>query len=282
MRIGIDITSENICAILLKNNKIVKTIEKPIYSEERGSEKLIMQKVLTSLHYIYNPEVVGIGVSLPSTHDKRRGVIYDLDKIPYWREIRIKQIIEAEFKIPVCINNDINCFIWAEKKYGICKDYNSFLGIILGPSTGTGFFRNDQPYCRKNQTFLKHKCLSEANYSYVRIYKGKYTKIIQQITFILDQLKNDLPETKDHYLWSELGINIGKLISTLLDNYDPQIIVLGGNLSKSYINYVDAMDKYLEEYLHPADFFNTIIISSVINHPRALGAASLIPDQSRY
>ncbi len=276
MKIGVDIESRNIIKKLLRNNEIVNYAEKPIYSDKRDSNSVIMEKTLGLISELYDPQVKSIGVSLPSTIDKKKGIVYDLEKIPYWKEMKIKKIIEDQFNIPTFINNDINCYALGEKEQGLCQGFKDILCITLDENVGTSIIVNDRLFLENNYSFVNSKCLSSAIYNAVRNYKKHYMKTVEDLTFICRSFNDEIICIPTHKSWNELGIMTGRLISILLSNYDPQIIVLGGKLAKSYQFFAEPMDRYLEKYIHPQILLNMIIVTSIINNPKTVGAANLM------
>ena len=80
----------------------------------------------------------------------KRGVVYDVQNIPSFKEVDLKRILEEEFKIPTYINNDANCFIVGEKYFGAGRDYKNIVGLIIGTGLGAGLYTNGKLYCGTN------------------------------------------------------------------------------------------------------------------------------------
>ncbi|WP_029906901.1 ROK family protein [Prevotella sp. 10(H)] len=276
MKIGIDINDKSISAALLTANSSVDFIEEPIYGTKRDCSRTIMEKVLNIVRRSANKRIKGIGLSLPSKIDIKRGTVYDLVKIPYWKGHRIKKILEDEFNTHVWVNNDANCFMLAERTHGICKSFSDALCITLGPNVGTSITVNGKLFMGNKYMFNHAKCLSLPSYECIRIYKESYVRTIEELSYICERYEKDASYASKQETWDEVGVLVGRLVSIMLCNYDPQVVVLGGTLAKSYVNFADAMHKYLEKFIHPHVLLNLIVIVSTIDHPHALGAASLV------
>lgn len=276
MRIGIDINSKSISAAVMTDNKAVDFIDESIYCTKRDCNRTIMEKVLKIIHHATNTHIKGIGLSLPSKIDQKRGTIYDLGKIPYWKGHRIKKILEDEFNTHVWVNNDANCFMLAEKYHGMCQNFNDVLSITLGPSIGTSIITKGKLFIGNKYLFNNSKCLSIPSYDCIRIYRESYNRTIEDLSYLCDKFEKDEMCATKQEMWDELGVHVGRLISIMLCNYDAQAIVLGGSLARSYTHFSNAMDKYLEKFIHPHVLLKMIIIISVVDHPHALGAASLV------
>lgn len=279
MRLGLDIGYKSISMAIVKNNEVLDLIDKPIATSKRDCNRTIMDKMLASIHSVSKSKIKGIGLSLPSRIDEKKGVIYDISSIPYWKGMGIKKILEDEFNTKVWINNDVNCFILGEKYYGMCKDFKDIVCISLGPNVGASIIVNNKLFFENNYTFYNAKCLSVPCYDCVRIYRSSFIRTMEELNFLLKGYKDDMADDPDHEIWADLGVLVGRLVSILLCNYDPQVIVLGGHLAKYYVHFSESMDKYLEKFIHPQVLLNMIIFASIVDHQQALGATSMVKQQ---
>lgn len=272
MRIGIDLAEKEISAALLEKDTIIKKIDNSIYTSKRDPNHVIMDKIIDLINELINPHVNGIGVSLPSTYDIDKKIIYDVDKIPYWEKIRIKYLIEEKFGKPVGINNDINCYLLGEKFYGYNQDFKNILCIHLGEKIEVGLMVNEKLFTSNKMTFNNINCLSEAYYTNICIYRKKYCKILKE----LEKMCRDFPQqsfnTPTHKSWKALGCCLGKLISILLINHKVDSIVLGGNLASYYPNYATYIDECLFNIFPPDILLNLVITKTKFENPRPFGA----------
>ncbi|MDE4951107.1 ROK family protein, partial [Francisella tularensis] len=78
---------------------------------------------------VFTSEVEGIGVGISSVAEREKGIVYDVQNIKSWQDIHLKEILDAEFKVPVFIDNDENCFAIGQRLYGKGKQYENFVGI---------------------------------------------------------------------------------------------------------------------------------------------------------
>jgi len=75
-----------------------------------------------------------------------------------------------------------------------------------------------------------------------------------------------------------LGIHIAEAIKIVLYTFDPDSIVLGGGISKTFDIFKDAFYKGLETYGFPSSLKNIEITISKTDHVAVLGAAALTTD----
>ncbi|MDU1891673.1 MAG: ROK family protein [Dysgonomonas sp.] len=279
MRLGVDIGYNTISMAAVKNNEVLDFVDKPIATTKRDCNRTIMDKVLASIRSVTNSRIKGIGLSLPSKIDEKKGVVYDISYIPYWKGMGIKKILEDEFNTKVWINNDVNCFILGEKYYGMCKDFRDVVCISLGPNVGTSIIVNDKLFYENRNSFFNAKCLSIPCYDCVRIYRDSFIRTMDELSCLIKDYKEEMADMDDHKIWNDLGVLVGRLVSILLCNYDPQVIILGGKLAKYYVRFSKSMDRYLEKFIHPQVLLNMIIFASITDHQQALGATSMVKQQ---
>lgn len=275
MRLGLDIGHKSISIAVTKNNEVLDLIDKPIATVKRDGNRVIMNKILSSIHGVTESKIKGIGLSLPSKIDERKGVVYDISNIPFWKGMGIKRILEDEFKTKVWINNDVNCFVLGEKHYGKCRDFKDIVCIMLGPNVGTSIIVNNKVFNESSSPFSNSKCLSTFSYDCVRTYKSCFIHTMEDLRFLIKNYESELSDNPDHEVWNELGTLVGRIISILLYNYDPQVILLGGTLAKYYAHFAESMDKYLEKFIHPQVLLNMIVFDTIVDHQQALGAISM-------
>ncbi|MDR2953748.1 MAG: ROK family protein [Prevotella sp.] len=279
MELGLDIGYRMMSMAMVKNNEILNFVDKPIATTKRDCNRTIMDKMLASIHSVAKSRIKGIGLSLPSRVDEKKGVMYDINNIPYWKGMGIKKILEDEFNTKVWVNNDINCFALGEKYHGMCKDFKDIVCISLGPNVGASMIVNNKLYLDNKYAFYNAQCLSVPCYDCVRIYRSSFIRTIEDLHFFIKGFKDEMMDDPSHEIWNEFGVHVGRLVSILLCNYDPQVIVLGGNLARHYVHFAESMDKYLEQFIHPQVLLNMIIFASIVDHQQALGATSMVKQQ---
>src|SRR5690606_24955530 len=87
---------------------------------------------------------------VPSVVDVDKGIVYDVQNIPSWKEVPLKAIMEERYGVPVQVNNDANCFALGEKYFGQGRDSKAFIGLTLGTGLGAGIILNDKLYAGPN------------------------------------------------------------------------------------------------------------------------------------
>lgn len=112
-----------------------------------GGEYLIRQ-ICEAIPTLLDPsQLDGIAISSAGTIDTTSGVVIQASKtIPGYQGMGVKTIFENRFRVPVYIENDVNCAMYAESLLGVAKGKNSVFGLTLGTGVGGALIINQQIY----------------------------------------------------------------------------------------------------------------------------------------
>ena len=76
-------------------------------------------------------------------------------------------------------------------------------------------------------------------------------------------------------LYAEFGFHLGQAIKSMLYAYDPEIIILGGSLTKAFDLFKPAMLDAIRDFDYPSVLTNLKIEISELEHSAIYGAAAL-------
>jgi glucokinase len=271
--IGVDLGGTNIRAGKVSNNKITDLYSRQISSVE--SEQKVLDEIISSIHEIYNDSILGIGVGVPSVVDIEKGIVYDVQNIPSLKEVRLKDILEEEFKVPTYINNDANCFVVGEKYFGKGKHYKDIVGLIIGTGLGAGIYTNGKLYCGANCGAGEFGMLSYKNGIYEDYCSGKYFANVLNTTGKEIFYKAEDGDEKAIKIFNDFGANIGNAISAIIFAVDPEIIILGGSVSIAYEYFKVSMENVLKGFPYQNSVKKLKIVKSELEQVSILGAAAL-------
>ncbi|MGC0141550.1 ROK family protein [Pseudactinotalea sp. Z1732] len=86
-----------------------------------------------------NPEVRGVGVTLPGHIDPESGLGLVVPNIPGdWRGVSVTRPLQVAAGRPIEMINDARAFVLAESRLGAARGVDDVLGIVLGTGIGGG------------------------------------------------------------------------------------------------------------------------------------------------
>lgn len=271
--IGVDLGGTNMRAGLVQGDEILKVSSCRVPKTETAEE--VTAELIRTIHKVLTPEVEGIGVGVPGLVKTGSGIVYDIQNIPSWKKIPLKQILETEFKLPVYINNDANCFAVGERVYGAGQAHDDFVGLITGTGVGGGVIKNGHLMPDQNCGAGEFGMMPYLDHDYEYYCSGRYFENVHNINGAELALRASEGDKKAQAVFAEYGTHLGKVVKAILFSVDPQAIVLGGSVSKSYAFYQEAMWKEISTFPYRFTLENFVIIPSVVKEIAILGAAAL-------
>lgn len=271
--LGIDLGGTNIRAGKVVDYSIIETKSQLISSNKKEEE--VIAEVIDVIEQIIDSTVMGIGIGVPSLVDIEKGIIYDVQNIPSWKKVNLKEILESKFKVPVYINNDANCFVVGEKYFGLGKNYDNIVGLIIGTGLGSGIYFEDKQYAGANCGAGEFGMISYKDKNYEYYASGQFFQREHNIAGdkLFELANHNDPKALE--IFSEFGHHLGNAITTIMFAVDPEIIILGGSVSKSFQFYKDAVYDVLNKFPYPQSIRNLEIVVSKLNNIAILGAAAL-------
>ncbi|MFH1308009.1 MAG: ROK family protein [archaeon] len=266
--IALDLGGTNLRAALVKNGKIIKYIKK----DTPKTKQALISEIVDSIERVMSSKVKGIGVGSAGPLDK--GIIKNPPNLPL-RNFNLQRFLENKFRKKVVIENDANCVALAEAKFGAKK--KNFFILTIGTGVGGGVIINGELYrgegyagelghiiidngkdlenlvARKRQAFLTKK------------YFGKEL-------MVKDLIKMNNPNARK--ILNELFSYLGMGIASLINVFDPEVVVLGGGFRDAGKPCLDMIKKQVRKY----SIIPRIpeIKFTKLEHPGIIGASLLI------
>lgn len=235
----------------------------------QGKEKVyentknIINKTLKHLG-LAQKDIRGIGVGAPGPLNVKKGEIIHAP-LMNWKNFPLVDRLQKDYKIPVCLENDGNLGAYAENMCGKAVGKQDVIYITVSTGIGGGFIHKGQIYhgCRDRAMEVGHitvspyglKCpcgsrgclelYASGTAITNRICKDMKSGKIKSRAF--DDVKYDekLLNTKglfeaalneDEYakeIFQETGNYLGIGIGILFSLFDPEVLIIGGGVSKA-------------------------------------------------
>jgi glucokinase len=287
--LAFDVGGTKIKAGLVKADKV-------FHCQTYPTEKKSAQKFLTEIEIIIksliNPKVSQIGIATAGLVRKEGNQV---DFVPHFPKglinIPLKRRLEKKFGLPVKVDNDVNCFILAELKYGAARGLTNVIGLTLGTGIGGGIIIDGKLYqghtgmagefghiiieahlgwpcrCGKLDDFETLAAGPALEKWYKKITgKKKSTYEISEMT-----LKNNPQALKSLSILAKyLGIGISNLITI----FNPEMVIIGGGLAEIKKLW-PLMRREIKKNLLP-EFKNCPVAKAKLGTNAGLVGASLI------
>lgn len=271
--IGIDMGGTTIQGGLIEGKSLIRQFAADTNAQAGGETTLnVLKGVISKLK---NTKTKAIGIGVPSVVDKNKGIVYNVQNIKDWEEVHLKDLLEAEFNIPVYIDNDANCFAYGEKIFGKGRDFRNFVGITLGTGVGGGIIQN-------NHLLLDSNCGSgefgEIPYldSILEDYCGSSFFVRNaNMTGYEAAIKAKQGDLEAIRIYEEYGLHLSMLVKIILLIIDPEAIIFGGSIAKSFDLFEKSMYENLTDFPYPNSVDKIQILTSDLHEIGVLGAGAL-------
>ena len=142
--LGVDIGGTNIKVGRLAKGSLMQKKVIGVDPSETASQTL--DRMFTAIEAVLTDTVESMGIGVPAVVDPEDGIAYDVQNIPSWKKVNLKQIVQQQYSLPVYINNDANCFVLGEHWFGKAKQYATCIGLSIGTGLGMGIMINGKLY----------------------------------------------------------------------------------------------------------------------------------------
>ncbi len=271
--IGVDLGGTNIRAGKVVADKIILLAKEP--TPASGSQSEVLEKLYAVIDNCFDEDTKSIGIGVPSVVDIEKGIVYDVVNIPSWKVVPLKDLLESRYKVPVYVNNDANCFALGEKYYGKARSCKSIVGLTIGTGMGSGLIFNGKLYEGKNCCAGEFGNIPYLNSNFEHYCSGQFFSEEKSASAIETNIRALSGDQEAIQLYAEFGFHLGQAIKSILYAYDPEIIILGGSLTKAFDLFKPAMLDAIKDFDYPSVLTNLKIEISELEHSAIYGAAAL-------
>lgn len=91
------------------------------------------------------PDACGVGLGLPCTLDREQGLVVTSVNLPI-SNVKLGELVAEQISLPVTIDNDANCAMLAEHRFGVANGARNAVMLTLGTGIGGGIVIEDEIY----------------------------------------------------------------------------------------------------------------------------------------
>lgn len=114
---------------------------------QKGKEHVVNRAKEIITDYQQHSAFERIGISTAGQVDPVRGeILYANENIPGYTGTKLKEIMEQQFHVPACVENDVNAAAIGEFVFGAGKGFKEFVCLTYGTGVGGAIFTNGKLY----------------------------------------------------------------------------------------------------------------------------------------
>ncbi|KLO23598.1 ROK family protein [Marinitoga sp. 1155] len=311
--IGIDLGGTEIKTGLVSKAKgIINKVSIPTETN-KGIEKVV-ENILKSIEIVAGDninKIEGIGIGSPGSIDRDAGIVRYSPNLPF-HNFKLAKVVSDTFKIPAFVENDANAFTLGEWYFGSAQGLKHFVALTLGTGIGGGVISHgflitgkdgigaelghviidpDGPLCgcgsrgcieaiasaKNTARWAKEFSIKIPNNKIVEL-AGDIEKIESKHVFMA--LKENDPVAR--MVVDKITDALAKAIANYAHIFNPEMVVIGGGMSKAGRDLLNPIREKTNLYLMPS-FKNTfkVMLSTLVEDAGILGASAAAMYHSR-
>jgi glucokinase len=263
--IGVDVGGTKILAgVVGRDGAVVRSRETPT---PLSSEDDLLDGLEAAVRALLDESVAAVGFGVPSRIDQRVGAAIASANIPLV-DVPLRDLMRGRIRLPVAIENDANAAAIAEWVAGAGRGTKDMVMLTLGTGVGGGLILGGRPYrgsigagVELGHVVLVHDGLecSCGGRGHVESYvSGTAADAVAREAFGPEADAHELvrlaregdPTARE--LLAEIGRRLGSVLGSLINTFDPELIVVGGGFAAAgELLFAPAREVIAREALKP-------------------------------
>lgn len=297
--------------ILAQMNLEARVLRKERYSIEGLQGEAVIERLLNLMDDFIEGQdelerCVGISLTVPGIVSDSQGVVHYNTKLRM-TNVPLRQIFEDRYGMRTWVENDMNSVVLAERRFGHYA-FANMIYISIGDGLGSGILINDYLLRGKhggagefghtsvNRSGIRCECGNvgclDGYISWIAVYSriitaiatgrptliqelsgGDYSKIIPSVYKEAlrreDKLARDLNE--------EVAEHLGAAIVNLVNMFNPEALILGGEMAHGNPELLEMVRKYIDRHGMPTLKDDLVFgLASLGEEDQLIGAASVL------
>jgi len=230
--IGVDLGGTKILAgVVDASGRIGEQIERPTPTD---SQEALLDGLVEAVGELRTPAIEAVGFGVPARIDPHTGVALGAVNIPL-HNLRFRDELEQRLGLPVSAVNDAGAAALAESVHGAGRGAADLVLLTLGTGVGGGLVFGGRLY--RGWAELGHMVIVEngepcqgacTGHGHVESYcSGHAADRLARETLGPGATARDLVEQR-HPALAEIGRHLGMAIASLVNIFNPEIVVIGG------------------------------------------------------
>ncbi len=249
--------------------------------------------------------MAGIGIAAPGFVDVRTGTCLFAPHHPLWKNIPVRAIFEKRYGVPCFVDHVNNCTVLGEKWLGQASGLDDFLCVGLGTGLSVGICIHGEVYRGADAAAGelghivvnpqgplcacgKRGCLEAYASGSALASSGALLAARQRSSAILSMAGGNPAAITAETVYraavagdrgarrafETMGDALGRGIAMLINLFNPQRVILCGQIMKAESFFMPNVARTVEEYAW--SYSRKEVSTSTVDDPASLGAAGLV------
>ena len=267
--IGVDIGGSHITCQLFdpEKNRLIEGTKVRVPVDSSGSKEEILGSWTDAIKQAASgrdlKKLAGIGFAMPGPFDYRNGIALFDEEVNKFGDLygvdvknELLRMLDLPPDFPVRFLNDASSFAVGEANTEPASDHNRIIALTIGTGFGSTFILDGLPVKGRDGApedgFLYNKPFKNSiadDYFSTRWFLGEYKKLRGEEASEVKELVECSENDEDvRELFNIFGKNLGGFLAPWIKGFRAGCIVLGGNISKSYLLFEKEMKARFEEH----------------------------------
>lgn len=253
--LGADVGGSHISVILvdLEKEVILKNYKSCFKVDNKASAEEILNTwkcaIEKSISGIDRNQLSGIGLAMPGPFDYQKGIALFTEEVNKFEklfgvnvQLRLQQLLNLSDDIAIRFINDATAFAIGDAWKGKSRDSNKTIAITLGTGLGAAFIESGIPVLERDDVPDKG-CLYHLPYKesianeyfctgwFIKEYVKKTGRTVRGVKEMASEASAN-SELID--IFNEFGDNLGAFLIPWIQKFNPNCLLLGGNIAKAF------------------------------------------------
>lgn len=274
--IGIDIDQARINVIAVDdNNEIRGRLKAATPQNQTDVPKLILSMVSK---LVDKTKLTSIGIASAGIIDYQKDKISSLEGTS-WNDFSIVKSLEQVLEVPVALDGDGNCGVYAEVTIGAAKNYHDVVYLLISDHVSGGIISNGKLHHGFFNSAIGHMTISDDKRQ-CSCGKSGHLESLVSLPAIADRFGAPASELTEMEPWQEISKELGLAIANLTATLSPEIMILSGSLVNHGSKFFPALSPIVKQ-LFATYPIPPIITAKYIEEGPAMGAVLLAKNKTQ-
>ena len=271
LSIGLKVMVERVAGVITDlATRVIAETELPLPDSRPETVAKISARVaerLLSQAKVNRSRVIGIGLTLAGQVDAEAGVCRQMQRFG-WRDVPIAAMLAEVVSVPVWVDNDANAFAVSQHLFGRARGLQSIAAIAMGRGVGAGLVVHGRLYRggsgaagefghNFDQRGRRCECGRDGCIETYCSDSGLIQSWAELDPTAAGKTPDDLAKAADggdsiaQRVLAEAGTRLGRHVAALVNVFNPEMIVFGGEGLRFAGYLFDPIRKILDEICYP-------------------------------